>query len=400
MNPFSPASWLDSTVTWIQDKIAEAITTVLEFALGAAGPVTGGQLFGGALAEPINYAVGVGLWVLPIFVLLGMVVWTARGQPGRIIQLVVLETPLAAAAMLLIPAVATELVGIADAIFEAIVDVAPVEEGLRTIVRTQLQMGPPASMMVLLGAVLMLLGGVVTYVVLLVRSVVIGVSVLIGPMLVATRTWEPAKGIAGKWVALTAMVILIKPVIGFMWLTGWALLGSPQHAAALSEPAQSGAHVMAGAAILLLGGLVPTALFKLVPAVGEQVSHTLTTGLGQVGMRTMALGGAAATTLGGGAGAAGAAAGGSPGPPSSGPPPTAAGAVPRGDPASGSGAPSVPVGAYGTPGTPGRASEPAGPSAVRATSPPPQQEAGPPRGGAWPLRRAELPPPPDSEASR
>lgn len=372
-----PASWLNRAAEWFLGQTAEAITTVLEVALNASGPLVGGRLFGGALTEPVSYAAGVGLWVLPIFVLLGVVTWTVRAQPGRIVQLLVVETPLAAVGMLLVPMVVTELAGIADAIFGAVVDVAPVEQGLRTVVQGQLVGGPVATLLVLAGAVLMLVGGLVTYLVLLVRSVVIGVSVLLGPVLLATRTWEPARGVAGKWVALTVMVVMVKPVIGFVWMVGWSLLGGPAQAAAgVSGATQATSQVMTGAAVLLLGGLVPTALFKLVPEMGDRVSRTLHTGTGSLAMRGMAVGGAAVSLTGGAAaGAAGAGVG-----------PATAGSV-DGRPAaaaggcSGGGAdaspPGIPVGAYGAPDQPGSRPD-------RPPSPPPPPQ---PADGSWPLRR-------------
>jgi hypothetical protein len=358
-NPFSPSSWLEGAVDWLLDQTAQAIETILQFVINAPGPLIGGQLFGGSLDQPLNYAVGIGRYVLPVFVLLGIITWTVRGEPGRILQLLLIETPFVAIGMLLIPVVVAELTGIADALFVALVEISDLQGPLQDLAGIITSTGPQAPFLVIVAALLMLLGGLVTYAVLLVRSVVIAVSVLLGPMLIATRTWEPARGIAGKWVALTAAVVLVKPVIGFMWAVGVALIEIPP-TEGIPEAAQATSQLMAGAAVLLLGGLVPTALFKLVPEVGDRVAGSLHTGLGRVATTGLAVAGTASAVAGGfGGSAAGAAAGG-------GGAGQAAGGGATGGPAGGpggfGGGPSIPVGAYGREAGGGGGAPPTGPA--------------------------------------
>jgi hypothetical protein len=122
-----------------------------------------------------------------------------------------------------------------------------------------------------------MIGALLVWGMMLMRNLGVALSVLVGPAMLATRLWPAAASWASTWASLLIVLILVKPVIGFMLSLSWVMLGSG------IDPAQGFVDVQAlamGLLAFLAAALVPSFMFKFVPQVGDTVSARLTSGLG------------------------------------------------------------------------------------------------------------------------
>jgi hypothetical protein len=131
-----------------------------------------------------------------------------------------------------------------------------------------------------------LVGAILVWGMMLMRNLGVALSVLVGPAMFATRLWPAAASWATTWVSLLVVLILVKPVIGFMLSLSWVMVGSS------IDPAQGFLDIQAlamGLLAFLAAALVPSFMFKFVPQVGDTLAGRLSSGLGGVAVKTVGL---------------------------------------------------------------------------------------------------------------
>jgi hypothetical protein len=339
-----------------------------------------------------------GVVIVPLL-LLGIVQSIYRQDASRLVRSVLVNVPLA----VLLTAVAVQLVqlglSVTDAMSAAVAQSAGLDSGhfmaSVTLALTGASVGNQAStpaFVLFLGALAVVFGAVLVWVELLIRASAVYVAVLFLPLALASLAWPAISHWCRRLVDTLVALILGKFVIvSVLSLAVGALAGGTGSAPGGAPPSDGSGGgfdaVLGGAALLLLAGLAPWALFRLLPfaeagAVGhlESLSHrarqTATVpmrGLAQTAVRMSAAGslagaaagvgssaGSGSATGGGGAFGRGGGAGGRSGGPSS------AGGTSRR--MGGAGTPGGPAdgGTSGTPGTPGGGPDP-GPSSAAST---------------------------------
>ena len=285
--------WVSDGATWLLTQIGGVVGTTSSVDLSA-------PWFSAHYGTMAALAAVV---VLPLM-LLGVVQSVYRQDASALVRSVVVNVPLA----VLLTAVAVKLVelglALTDAMSAAVARgagldaghfMASVTLGLSGAAATG-QSGAPAFIL-LLGALAVVLGAVMVWVELLIRTAAVYVAVLFLPLALASLAWPAISHWCRRLVDTLVALILGKFVIvSVLSLAAGALAGA--------GGAGGGGFtaVLGGAALLMLSAFAPWALFRLIPfleagAVGhleglsQRTRHTVTApvrGLAQVAMRAAA----------------------------------------------------------------------------------------------------------------
>jgi hypothetical protein len=131
-----------------------------------------------------------------------------------------------------------------------------------------------------------LIGALLVWGMMLMRNLGVALSVVLGPGMLAARLWPSAAGWPARWLSLLVVLILVKPIIGFMLSLAWVMLGAG------IDPSQGFLDLQAlamGLMAFVAAALVPSFMFKFVPQVGDAVAGRLSSGLGQVALTAAGL---------------------------------------------------------------------------------------------------------------
>ncbi len=300
--------WVSDGATWLLTQIGGVVGTTTSVDLSA-------PWFSAHYGTMAALAAVV---VLPLM-LLGVMQAVYRQDASALVRSVAVNVPLA----VLLTAVAVKLVelglALTDAMSAAVAEgagldaghfMASVTLGLSGAATTG-QSGAPAFIL-LLGALAVVLGAVMVWVELLIRSAAVYVAVLFLPLALASLAWPAISHWCRRLVDTLVALILGKFVIvSVLSLAAGALAGS--------GGAGGGGFtaVLGGAALLMLSAFAPWALFRLIPfleagavghleGVSQRTRHTVSApvrGLAQVAMRAAA--GSMAGSLAGLAGGSG-----------------------------------------------------------------------------------------------
>ncbi|MGH8945120.1 MAG: hypothetical protein ACRDVL_03110 [Acidimicrobiia bacterium] len=275
------AELANQVVAWVIQTTAAMIGVVIGWILDSPD----GALEAPAMQAMISQGIAVGRYVLPMMILLGVIQAGVQGRPGAVARLAFVEGPLVAAAMLVIAPVAGVLLAATDALTAWVIDeaaIAAMQSAFNNLpTATFLAATPQFLPVVGVMSLVALIGALLVWGMMLMRNLGVALSVLVGPALLATRLWPAAATWATTWVSLLVVLILVKPVIGFMLSLSWVMIGSG------IDPAQGFVDVQAlamGLMAFLAAALVPSFMFKFVPQVGDVVAGRLSSGLGGVVM--------------------------------------------------------------------------------------------------------------------
>lgn len=262
-------------VLWIIETTAALITTVIGWILDSPD----GALSAPAMQAMINQGIAVGRYVLPLMILLGVIQAGIQGRPGAVARLAFIEGPLVAASMLIIAPVAGVLLAATDALTAWVINEAAVAslqsafDNLPTAAFLSFQFLPLVGVLSLVA----LIGAILVWGMMLMRNLGVALSVLVGPAMLATRLWPSAASWATTWASLLIVLILVKPVIGFMLSLSWVMIGSG------IDPAQGFMDVQAlamGLLAFVAAALVPSFMFKFVPQAANTIGGSLSSGIG------------------------------------------------------------------------------------------------------------------------
>ena len=306
------SSWVTGGAVWLLAQIGGVLSTTTAIDLGA-------PWFRSHYTTMAGLA---GIVVVPLL-LLGVLQSLYRQSAAMLLRSVLVHVPLA----VLLTAVAVSLVqvglAVTDALCAAVSQGAGLDTGhfLGTVTDAlgpaqAAQPGGAPTFVLFLGGIAVVIGAVLVWLELLLRSAAVYVAVLFLPLALAGLAWPAISHWARRLVDTLAALVLSKLVIvSVLSLAAGALAGGtgPTPAGA-SGPGGGFASVLGGAALLLLAAFAPWSLFRLLPfleagAVGhlegltQRARHQAgvpTKGLAHVAMRS-----AAAGSLAAGAGAVG-----------------------------------------------------------------------------------------------
>jgi hypothetical protein len=337
------SSWVTSGAVWLLGQIGGVLSTTTAIDLGA-------PWFRSHYATMAGLA---GVVIVPLL-LLGVLQALYRQSAAMLLRSVLINVPLA----VLLTAVAVSLVQIGLAVTDSLCAAVSQGAGLDTghflgtvttaLAPTQAAMpGGAPTFILFLGGIAVVIGAVMVWLELLLRSAAVYVAVLFLPLALAGLAWPAISHWSRRLVDTLAALVLSKLVIvAVLSLAVGALAGGIGSTPSGASASGGGfASVLAGAALLLLAAFAPWSLFRLLPfleagAVGhleglsQRARHhaavparglanvamraaqagSMATGVGAVGVIGSAAGGAAAGATGvGGSGGGGSGGGGGPG---------------------------------------------------------------------------------------
>lgn len=271
-------------VSWVIETTAAMIGLVIGWILDSPD----GALEATAMRAMIGQGIAVGRYVLPLMVLLGVIQAGVQGRPGAVARLAFIEAPLVGAAMLVIAPVAGVLLAATDALTAWVIDEAAVTslESAFSSLPTAAFLAAQPQFQPLVGvlSLVAMIGALLVWGMMLMRNLGVTLSVILGPAMLATRLWPVAASWATTWASLLVVLILVKPVIGFMLSLSWVMVGSG------IDPAQGFVDIQAlamGLLAFLAAALVPSFMFKFVPQVGDMAAGRLSSGLGGVVLKSV-----------------------------------------------------------------------------------------------------------------
>jgi len=313
------SSWVTSGAVWLLGQIGGVLSTTTAIDLGAPWFRT-------------HYATMVGLAgvVIVPLLLLGVLQALYRQSAAMLLRSVLINVPLA----VLLTAVAVTLVQIGLAVTDSLCAAVSQGAGLdaghfmgtvtAALVPAEAAQGGAPTFVLFLGGIAVVIGAVMVWLELLLRSAAVYVAVLFLPLALAGLAWPAISHWSRRLVDTLAALILSKLVIvAVLSLAVGALAGGTGSTpTGASAPGGGFSSVLGGAALLLLAAFAPWSLFRLLPfleagAVGhleglsQRARHQAAIparGLANVAMRA-ALAGSMATGA-GAVGAIGSAAGG------------------------------------------------------------------------------------------
>ena len=306
------SSWVTGGAVWLLAQIGGVLSTTTAVDLGA-------PWFRSHYATMAGLA---GVVVVPLL-LLGVLQALYRQSAAMLLRSVLVHVPLA----VLLTAVAVSLVQVGLALTDALCAAVSRGAGLDTghflgtvtdaLAPAQAaQPGGAPTFVLFLGGIAVVIGAVLVWLELLLRSAAVYVAVLFLPLALAGLAWPAISHWARRLVDTLAALVLSKLVIvSVLSLAAGALAGGTGSTpTGASGPGGGFASVLGGAALLLLAAFAPWSLFRLLPflesgAVGhleglaQRARHQA--GIPARGLANVALRAAAAGSLATGVGAVG-----------------------------------------------------------------------------------------------
>jgi len=303
------SGWVTSGAVWLLDQIGGVLSASTAIDLGAPW----------FRAHYATMAALAGVVIVPLL-LLGVLQALYRQSASLLLRSVVVNVPLA----VLLSAVAVTLVqiglAVTDSMCAAVSGGAGVDAGhfMGTVVAalTPASTSQPSAptFVLFLGGIAVVVGAILVWLELLLRSAAVYVAVLFLPLALAGLAWPAISHWSRRLADTLAALVLSKLVIvAVLSLAVGALAGGTGSTPSGASASGGGfASVLGGAALLLLAGLAPWSLFKLLPflesgAIGhlEGLSQRArrgvaapATGLANVALRSAAAGSLASGPVG------------------------------------------------------------------------------------------------------
>ncbi len=345
---------LDLAVSFVFGLIADAVASITNSIVSAMDSTTAVDLGGGFFPEltPIRQTVlGMSMALLLAFFLAAIVRSLAAGEPGAIIRAALVDVPAAILLMMVSVTVAWILIRIVDEASLAVTgDVgAAMGEFSASLIAVEALTG--AGLLGIIFGLLFIVGAILVWLQLLVRSALIYILVVMAPLGFATRAHPATRQIARRTIEMGLALILSKFAVAVAFGVGATAIDSSN-----AVPEGQGVDLtgmFTGVAVMLMAAFMPWVIWKAIPVVDAATAAAgverspIKTAVAGTSMAVAASVGVSKLAGGGGVGAP-AAGSGTLGPPG------AAGPA-------GSGGPSGPSGASGGS---GRAGSLAGPGAA------------------------------------
>jgi hypothetical protein len=277
---------LDAILHWIADSLASACNTVMsglfQF-LNSSSTVSLTQgWWAGPRAQHILSSVAQIAGVLMIGFLLAVVIQgTLAGDPASMVRAAVKEVPMAVFGMVAIGAITGLLLALTDAASSMVLGDAPESLG-----RFFAGFGVSGNVVTggILGIILFvvfLVGALLVWVELIVRSSLIYLLIACAPLALAARVWPATRSAFRRLCDIGLALILSKFVIALALALGAAALGGggPQEGTTANNTGLDAAGLLAGGTLMLLAAFTPFVLLRVLPiletaVVAHGISHS------------------------------------------------------------------------------------------------------------------------------
>ena len=256
---------LDLAVGFIFGLIADAVAAITNSIIDAMDSTTNVDLEGGffpALTPIRQIVFGMSTTLLLALFFAAVVRSLAAGEPGAVIRTALVDVPSAIALMVVSVTVAWILIRIVDAASLAVTgDVGEaMGEFSASLVAVEALTG--AGLLGMIFGLLFIIGAILVWLQLLVRSALIYIVIVLAPLGFATRAHPSTRQIARRTIEMAIALILSKFGVAVAFGVGAAAIES-------SNPVGGGevdvAGMMTGVAVMLMAAFMPWLIWKVFP---------------------------------------------------------------------------------------------------------------------------------------
>lgn len=306
-------SVLNLVVEFVFGLIADAVAAVTNSIITAMNATTGVDLDGGFFnaVTPIRQIVlGMSMALLLAFFLAAVIRSLAGGEPGAIIRTALVDVPASILLMVISVTVAWILIRIVDAASLGVTGDVGEAMGEFSASLAAVNLLTGAGLLGIIFGLLFVIGALLVWLQLLVRSALIYILIVLAPLGFATRAHPGTRQIARRTIEMGVALILSKFGVAVAFGVGAAGIESSNGIGASEEVDLAG--MMTGVAVMLMAAFMPWLIWKAFPLVE---AATAAAGVERAPMRSAVAGAsmAVAATVGisklAGTGGAGGAAG-------------------------------------------------------------------------------------------
>ncbi|MEZ5278978.1 MAG: hypothetical protein R2770_00765 [Acidimicrobiales bacterium] len=248
--------------------IADAVTSVTNSVIAAMTATTSIDLDGGFFAAitPIRQIVlGMSVALVLAFFLAAVIRALAAGEPGAVIRTALVDVPASMLLMAMSVTVAWILIRVVDAASLAVTgDVGEaMGEVSATLATVELLTG--AGLLGLIFGLLFVIGALLVWLQLLVRTALIYIVIVLAPLGFATRAHPGTRQIARRTIEMAVALIVSKFGIAVAFGVGAVAIESSNGVGAGEDVDLSG--MLAGVAVMLMAAFMPWLIWKAFPLV-------------------------------------------------------------------------------------------------------------------------------------
>ena len=245
---------------------------------------------------PYQKMLGVAVFLTAIMLVLGICHAVASGDPGGVLRRVIVEAPKAVLGITVLVALTKFGLDLTDALSNELMagSAGPVKQFVKTMTeRSTRELALSPAVVMGLSAFVMLIGSLVIWAELLIRSALIYLLVALAPVAIAARLWTPTKDMSQRVTQYLAGFVVAKLIVALCLSIGLGAInsgsgGDSPAPAAPGTPAASVAAksdsaptpqdaedlglILMGAALVGLAAFSPFTAIKLMP-VAENAAH-------------------------------------------------------------------------------------------------------------------------------
>jgi hypothetical protein len=270
----APAGWAWNTVaqgitSWVLGAVAFFVDGVVNFLVTAARPNVEAAWFSGT-GSPYATVRNIAGVLLCAFVFLGLIQGLLAGDMTAMTRRVALDVPAAVTGMVATTVVVDKLVELTDALSAAVLGPSAGQAvHFLTGFGVSAKGAAGGFAAVLLGSVAVT-AGMLLWIELMVRSVLVYIIVALSPLSFAALVWPSARPVLRRTIELLVSVVVSKLVICIAISVGVAALagagtGSPNAAGMDPRLATSMGTLFVGTAVLVIAAFAPFLVLKLIP---------------------------------------------------------------------------------------------------------------------------------------
>lgn len=309
------AGWsMEKVFGGIVDAIGGAVKSLLPSIAGlidaATAPQVTGEWFSGAASSPYQLVAAVSVVAIAIMVIGAVPGAAMKGDTGGMLKRLLVTVPIAIIGIATAPVWVKTGLDLADGLTEAFIQATDgsLDEMVNTLTK-KAETAPGGELGAALLMILMLsfiaFGALVVWVVLLLRTSLLYLLVALIPAGCAAMLWESTRGFFKKLSEVVVVLVFSKPVLALALSVGAGAVnigsgGKPvavptaEGAASAADSASSGilqaSTLLPGGVVLLVAGLTPWILLKLLPGMEQAAAGAM---MGRAAMGSASTGGAA-----------------------------------------------------------------------------------------------------------
>jgi hypothetical protein len=274
---------LDLVVQFVFGLIADAVAAITATIIQAMSSTTAVDLDGGffpALTPIRQTVVGMAMALVLALLLLSVLRSLAAGEPGAIVRAALVDVPASLLTMVLSVTVAWVLIGVVDQASLAVTGDVGASMGEFTASLVAVEALTGAGLLGIIFGLLFIVGAILVWLQLLVRSALIYILLVMAPLGFATRAHPGTRQISRRTIEMGVALILSKFGVAVAFGVGAAAIDSSNGVGAGDTVDLGG--MMTGVALMLMAAFMPWVIWKVIPIVE---GATATAGVERAPMR-------------------------------------------------------------------------------------------------------------------